>query len=115
MITKFIFLLKTNLFLHLYLASTLEKLMNGLKWLISFKQSKTRCMTISNKIKKSFHSSLIFDDVHLKELESHKHIGVIFNCNLSWNIHSDKTKFHQKIGEMGKVKFILDRNCLRKI
>lgn len=38
-------------------------------------------MTISNKIKNSF----IFDDVHLKEVESHKH-SVIFSNNLSWNL-----------------------------
>lgn len=70
------------------LNSDLEKINDwSKKWLVSFNPSKTECMTISNKIKKPFHPSLIFDDVHLKEVESHKHLGVIFSSNVSWNQH----------------------------
>lgn len=29
----------------------------------------------------------IFNNVNLKEVESHKHIGVISSSNLSWDLH----------------------------
>ena len=45
---------------------------------------------MSNKIKKPFHPSLIFDSVHLKEVESHKHLGVVFSSNLTWNLHIEE-------------------------
>ena len=57
------------------------------KWFVSFNPSKTECMTISTKKKKPFHPSLIFDNVHLKEVESHKHLGITICNNLSWNPH----------------------------
>lgn len=83
-----IYLTVVNPFISAALLNTdLEKLndwskKNGLFPLIS----KTECMTISNKIKKPFHPWLIFDDVTLKEVESHKHLGVIFSGNLSSNL-----------------------------
>lgn len=47
------------------LNSDLEKINDwSKKWPVSFNPSKTECMT--NKIKKPFHPSLIFDDIHLK-------------------------------------------------
>ena len=36
------------------------------QWLVSFNPAKTECLTISNKIKKPFHPSLIFDSVRYK-------------------------------------------------
>lgn len=56
-------------------------------WLVTFNPNKTECMTISLKLKKPFPPSLIFDDVHLKDVESHKHPGVTTSSNLSWNLH----------------------------
>ena len=47
------------------------------QWLVSFNPAKTECLTISNKVKKPFHPSVIFDSVHLKEVEFHKHFGVV--------------------------------------
>lgn len=59
------------------LDSDLEKINQwSKKWLIFFNSNKTECMTISLKLKKPFHPSLIFDDIHLKDVESHYHLGV---------------------------------------
>lgn len=74
------------------LNTDLEKIHKWSKlWLVSFNPTKTECLTISNKVKKPFHPSLIFNDVHLKEVETHKHLGVILSSNLSWNLHVDET------------------------
>ena len=72
------------------------------KWLVSFNPSKTECMTISMKMKKPFHPSLIFDNVHLKEVESHKHLGITICNNLSWNpdVNEMLSKAYAKIGLM---------------
>ena len=76
------------------------------KWLVSFNPSKTECMTISMKKKKPFHPSLIFDNVHLKEVESHKHLGITICNNLSWNPHVNEmlSKAYAKLGLMRKCK-----------
>ena len=39
------------------------------QWLISFNPAKSECLTLSNKVKKPVHPSLIFDNIH--EVESH--------------------------------------------
>ena len=60
------------------------------QWLVSFNPANTEYLTISNKIKKPVHPSLIFDSVHLKEVESHKHLGVVFISNVTWNLHIEE-------------------------
>ena len=59
------------------------------QWFESFNPAKTECLTISNKANKRFHPSL---HVHQKEVESHKHLGVVFSsyCNLTWNLHIEE-------------------------
>ena len=69
-------------------------------------------MTISVKRRKPFHPSLIFDIVYLKEVESHKHLGIAICNNLSWNPHVKEIIFkgYAKLGQMRKCKYkrILD-------
>lgn len=87
------------------------------QWLVSFNPTKTECLTISNKVKKPFHPSLIFNNVHLKEVETHKHLGIILSSNLSWNLHLDETvkKAHSRLGMLRRLKYILDRKSLQKL
>lgn len=61
-----------------------------------FNPTKTECLTSSNKVKKPFHPSLIFNNVQLKEDETHKHLRVILSCNLSRNLHLDQIVFLKK-------------------
>lgn len=61
-----------------------------------FNPTKTECLTSSNKVKKPFHPSLIFNNVQLKEDETHKHLRVNLSCNLSWNLHLDQIGFFKK-------------------
>ena len=77
-----------------------------------FNQSKTECITISMK-----NPSLIFDNVHLKEVESNKHLGISICYNLSWNPHVNEmiSKAYAKLGLMRKCKYILDRDSLQTI
>lgn len=61
-----------------------------------FNPTKTECLTSSNKVKKPFHPSLIFNNVQLKEDETHKHLRVILSCNLSRNLHLDQIVIFKK-------------------
>lgn len=61
-----------------------------------FNPTKTECLTSSNKVKKPFHPSLIFNNVQLKEDETRKHLRVILSCNLSRNLHLDQIVFFKK-------------------
>ena len=74
-------------------------------------------MTISMKKKKPFHPSLIFDNVHLKEVESYKHLGITICNNLSWNPHVNEmiSKAYAKLGLMRKCKYILDIDSFQTI
>ena len=75
-------------------------------------------MTISmKKIKKTFHPSLMFDNVHLKEVESHKHLGITICNNLSWKSHVNEmiSTAYAKLGLIWKCKYILDRDNLQTI
>lgn len=71
------------------------------------------------QIKVPFHPSLIFNNVHLKELETHKHPGVILSSNLSWNLHLDETvkEAYSRLGTcmLWRFKYILDRKYLQTV
>eukprot|EP00745_Piridium_sociabile_P017481 TRINITY_DN2628_c1_g1_i3.p1 TRINITY_DN2628_c1_g1~~TRINITY_DN2628_c1_g1_i3.p1 ORF type:complete len:175 (+),score=3.43 TRINITY_DN2628_c1_g1_i3:72-596(+) len=56
------------------------------KWKVKFNQSKTELMTISNQTIPQT-QPLRFDDVRLRESESHKHLGVILQNNCKWDLH----------------------------
>ena len=87
------------------------------QWLVSFNPAKTESLTISDKVKKPFHPSLIFDSIHLKEVESHKHLGVVFSSNHTWNLHIDEVveKAYSSLSILRRFKYNLDRRTLQKI
>ena len=78
---------------------------------------KSRQNGMSNIIKKPFHPSLIFDSVHLKEVESHKQLAVVYFSNLTWNLHIEEVveKAYSRLGILRRVKYNLDRRTLQKI
>ena len=59
------------------------------KWLVSFNPNKTETMILSRKISKLHHPPLYMADCQIKEVETHKHIGLYFSCNGTWNTHID--------------------------
>jgi len=54
-------------------------------WSFSFDAQKTKVLTIfSNRDK---HLPLIFKNMQLQEVNSHKHVGLLFHNSLSWQCH----------------------------
>ena len=86
-------------------------------WLLSFNPSKTETLLISRKVNRPQHPPLFMQDVQIKEVDYHKHLGLIFSNDGSWHQHiryiTEKAWF--RINIMRKLKFQLDRKSLETI
>ena len=57
-------------------------------WKITFNPNKTEFMIFSNKVSHQIvYPSLYLNRVRLKEVDEHKHLGLIISKNLSWRKH----------------------------
>ena len=57
------------------------------QWLVSFNPSKTESMVISKKRNKSPHTRLLMDNTVVKEVDKHKHLGIVFSNDCKWHAH----------------------------
>ena len=57
------------------------------------------------------------NDTPVREVESHKHLGLTFNSNGTWDTHIETiiSKASKRIGLLRKIKFKIDRFSLQKI
>jgi hypothetical protein len=64
-----------------------------------------------------FYFNFDFEGASLRDVESHKHLGVIFSNDCKWTKHIDKLieKSSKQINVLRKLKFKLKRNYLEKI
>lgn len=86
-------------------------------WLVDFHPNKTESLIISRKRKKPHHPPLIMGTTNVKEVKEHKHLGLIFSHDCSWNHHINyiSLKAWKRIGSLRRNKFILDRLTLNKL
>ena len=67
------------------LTSNLEKATHwGQDWLVSFNQAKTESMTFGQK-SSVIPEALTFQNSQIKEVQSHRHLGLMLSASLSWN------------------------------
>ena len=52
------------------------------QWLVSFNPSKTESMVISRKCNKPLHPRLLMDNTVVKEVDKHKHLGIVFSNDM---------------------------------
>ena len=57
------------------------------QWLVDFNPSKTECLLFSNKRIPATHPPLYMDGQSIKNVESHKHLGIHFSNNGHWDLH----------------------------
>ena len=98
------------------LNENLEKVNQWSKqWLVTFNPNKTECLLISRKQNQNIHPPLLFDNVPVKEVNSHKHIGITFNNSCHWGEHIDNivANAYKKLTVLRSLKFDLDRNTLQ--
>lgn len=87
------------------------------KWLVNYNPNKTETLLLSRKINRINHPTLYLNEVAIKEVTSHKHLGLIFSQRCDWQNHIDyiKEKAWSRMNLLRKLKFTLDRKSLQKI
>lgn len=87
------------------------------QWLVDFHANKTESLIITKRRTKSHHPPLRMGNTKIKEVKSHKHLGITFSNDGSWNQHINiiNEKAWKRIGSLRKNKFILDRRSLNKL
>jgi len=75
------------------------------KWQVTFNPNKTESIQFSRKLNPSPKPNLKMNDSPIKEVKSHKHLGITLQDDCRWNIHVNEIA--QKISPM--------INCLRSL
>ena len=100
------------------LNSDIETINNwSVQWLVNFNAKKTEAMTVSKKSVKPHHPPLYMNDDMISEVESHKHLGLIFHEDGSWHFHVNKIieKITPRLNLFRALKFKLKRKYLQTI
>ena len=86
-------------------------------WLLTFNASKTEYMQISNKPNSVSPIVLKLNDELLTRVETHKHLGLVLNCNFTWSDHIDNIckRVNIRLAMMRKLKGLLHRSSLMKL
>ena len=69
------------------------------KWSVSFNPSKSESIIFSRKQTKPFHPPMEMNQQQISDVNSHKHLGLIFSNDCTWNEHLDyiKTKAWHRV------------------
>ena len=83
-------------------------------WLVNFNPHKTEELIISRKTTVPNHPPVTMNNVVVKRVDSHKHLGVIFSNDCTWHEHINEitSKAWKKINILQSLKFLLDRKSL---
>ena len=83
-------------------------------WLVNFNPKKTESMIISRKVETQFHPPLYFNNVPIKNVTTHKHLGLTFSNDGSWITHINEiiTKASSRLNIIRKLKFKVYRKSL---
>ena len=86
------------------------------KWLVNFNPNKTEAM-LFRYFQEQEYPTLLFDNVIVKFVSQHKHLGLTFSENMRWKYHIDSilTSASRMIGIMRKLKYVFSRRSLNQI
>jgi len=87
------------------------------QWLVKFSPPKTVTLNITKKKKKLCKPPLVMDNSILKEVKSHKHLGITFSNDLSWKEHIETISIsaNQCLDVLNALKFKIDRSSLERL
>ena len=95
----------------------LQLLTNWAKqWLITFNSLKTEAVLFTLK-KLDFLPQLVFDNIPISFVDSHKHLGVTLSSNGQWHSHVENivNSASKILALMRKLKYSISRNVLNQI
>ena len=84
---------------------------------MTFKPGNSESILLSRKHNKPYHPPVLLNQTQIAEVNSHKHLGIIFSNDCTWHEHLElvKSKAWKRINIMHKLKFQLDRKFLQTI
>ena len=84
--------------------------------MVNFNPNKTEAM-LFRYLQDQDYPILLFDNVTVKFVSEHKHLGLIFGENMKWKCHIDSilTSASRMIGIMRKLKYVFSRRSLNQI
>jgi hypothetical protein len=87
------------------------------RWLVNFSSLKTESLFVSKHPIRANHSPIMFLGDTVKQVDHHKHLGVIISHDLTWNTHIDNTikTCSNRLNLMKVLKYKLDRKSLETI
>ena len=87
------------------------------RWQVNFNPKKSKAMTISKKSNKPHHPPVYMNGTIIKEVESHKHLGLFFHENGNWHVHVNHIidKVTPRLNVFRTLQFKLQRNHLQVI
>ena len=87
------------------------------QWLVAFSPPKTESMLVSNKKERDSIPEIVFQGEVIKNVSSHKHLGVFISSDLKWNNHIEYLceSASKKLRMLKSLKFSLDRKSLETI
>lgn len=87
------------------------------QWCVTFNAEKTEYLIISKKKQIPHYPPLILNNVNIKRVTCHKHLGLILNDKLSWTDHIADIckKCHNKLNTILRMRHILPRLCIEKL
>ena len=108
----------TSLYLIVQDPTTAAELMNAdlekihswsQTWLVNFNPNKTEELIISRKAAPPAHPPLHMNNTQIKNVNSHKHLGLILNKTCSWHEHINEisSKAWKRINILRKLKYQL--------
>ena len=85
--------------------------------LVKFNAAKSESLLISRKANKPYNPKLLMNNEPIKEVTSHKHLGIFLSSDGTWHelINYITAKAWMRINVMCQLKFLLDRRSLVEI
>ena len=85
------------------------------QWLITFSPPKTESMTITLKDRRLQQPDLYMNDTRITEVDNHKHLGIIFSNDLSWDHHVQHivAKAGERVDILSRLMYKVDRKTLQ--
>ena len=86
-------------------------------WLVAFNPAKSESHFYSRKLNKPNHPPLYFNNVEIKDVTTHKQLGLTLSDDCKWTDHISVSlnKAWQRVGLLRSLKFKLNRQYLEKM
>ena len=87
------------------------------KWQVTFNPIKSEALLVSLRPNRDNRHDFTFQNHLIDNVNEHKHLGLIWNCDISWKSHLSSiiAKASKRIDMLSVLKFKLDRSTLEKV